>query len=88
MRLYGLQKEVPETGIQGWGNCETTPSAEIKNCPAVWFKKKNTLEEISLLFFSVAFDPGKRTRLLTMALIVDLLVFIKAFKVALPWRLR
>ena len=51
-------------------------------------KKKIVLEEISLLFFSMTFDPGKRTRLLSIALIVGLHVFIKAFKVALPWRLR
>ena len=50
--------------------------------------KKIILDEISLLFFSVAFDPGKRTGLLSKALIVGLPVFIKAFKVALPWRLR
>ena len=36
----------------------------------------------------MAFDPGKRTRLLSIALIVSLHVFIKAFKVELPWRLR
>ena len=54
----------------------------------VFFFLKIILEEISLLFVSVAFDPGKRTRLLSIALIVGLHVFIKAFKVVLPWRLR